>query len=99
MYFASRLQAGRMLAERLVPKYRYENCAVMALNDGGVVLGAEIAKQLHCILTLLPGVDNILAAEASPGAEISNFTPGNASYIVRTSFNRSDEEVGDYTEV
>jgi putative phosphoribosyl transferase len=53
MYFASRMQAGRMLAAKLVDKYRYENCAVIALSDGGVVVGSQIAIQLHCVLTLL----------------------------------------------
>lgn len=53
MYFASRVQAGRMLAARLVKQYRYENCAVLALNDGGVVVGAQIAAQLHCVLGMM----------------------------------------------
>jgi predicted phosphoribosyltransferase len=53
MYFASRVQAGRMLASQLVPKYRYENCAIVALNNGGVVIGAQIAMQLHCPLNML----------------------------------------------
>lgn len=53
MYFASRMQAGRMLASQLVQKYRYEDCAVIALNDGGVVIGAQIAMQLHSVLMLL----------------------------------------------
>lgn len=53
MYFASRVQAGRMLASRLNEKYRYENCAVVALNDGGVVVGAQIAAQLHCVLSMV----------------------------------------------
>lgn len=53
MYFASRMQAGRMLAANLVDKYRYENCAVVAINDGGVIIGAQIAIQLHCVLTFL----------------------------------------------
>lgn len=53
MYFASRLQAGRMLGSRLTDKYRFENCAVVALNDGGVMVGAQIASQLHCVLMLL----------------------------------------------
>lgn len=53
MYFASRVQAGRMLAGELVPKYRYENCAVIGLGDGGVMVGAQIASQLHCVLTML----------------------------------------------
>ncbi len=53
MYFSTRLQAGRMLESQLVPKYRYENCAVIALGDGGVMVGAQIAMQLHCVLTML----------------------------------------------
>ena len=42
-----------MLASQLVPKYRYENCVVVGLSDGGVVVGAQIAMQLHCALNLL----------------------------------------------
>lgn len=53
MYFASRLQAGRMLAGRLSVKYRYENSVVVALSDGGVIVGAQIAQKLHCILNVL----------------------------------------------
>jgi putative phosphoribosyl transferase len=53
MYFASRVQAGRMLASRIVPQYRYENCIVLALNDGGAMVGAQIAAALHCAMELL----------------------------------------------
>jgi len=53
MYFTSRVQAGRMLASRLTRKYRYENCAVLALDDGGAAVGAQIAMQLHCVLTMI----------------------------------------------
>lgn len=42
-----------MLASAIVPKYRYENCVIMALDDGGVIVGAQIAIQLHCAITLL----------------------------------------------
>lgn len=42
-----------MLASQLVKKYRYEDCAVIALNDGGVVVGAQIAMQLHSVLMML----------------------------------------------
>jgi len=52
MYFKDRHDAGRQLAAKLA-KYRYENTAVVALSDGGVIIGAEIAKQLHCVLTML----------------------------------------------
>jgi putative phosphoribosyl transferase len=53
MYFASRVQAGRMLANRMLPKYRYENCIVLALSDGGAMVGAQIAMELHCAMELL----------------------------------------------
>lgn len=53
MYFRDRAEAGQLLAERLIEKYRYENCVVLALSDGGVVVGAEIASKLHAILTYL----------------------------------------------
>jgi len=53
MYFENREQAGRVLADELVQKYRYEDCAVVALSDGAVVVGEQIAKSLHCILTML----------------------------------------------
>lgn len=53
MYFESRTQAGALLAKQLFERYRYENCAVVALSDGGVLVGEQIAESLHCILTLL----------------------------------------------
>ena len=53
MYFESRTQAGALLAEKLIGKYRYENCAVVALSDGAVLVGEQIAAALHCVLTLL----------------------------------------------
>jgi putative phosphoribosyl transferase len=53
MYFESRAQAGQILAGELVEKYRYENCAVVALSDGAVQVGEQIASMLHCILTML----------------------------------------------
>lgn len=53
MYFESRAQAGQLLAEQLFEKYRYEDCAVVALSDGGVEVGEVIATKLHCLLTML----------------------------------------------
>lgn len=53
MYFENRSQAGQMLAGVLYEKYRYENCAVIAVSDGGVLVGEQIAAQLHCVLTML----------------------------------------------
>lgn len=53
MYFENRSQAGQILAAELLEKYRYEDCAVVALTDGAVIVGEQIAAALHCILTML----------------------------------------------
>ncbi len=52
-YFPSRVDAGDLIADKLEPMYRYEDCAVLALGDGAVLVGAAIAKRLHCVLNLL----------------------------------------------
>jgi len=52
-YFPSRRVAGELLADQLEPDYRYEDCAVIALSDGAVVVGAQIAVRLHCPLNML----------------------------------------------
>lgn len=73
MYFKDRNQAGQQLAAKL-KHYRYENTAVVALSDGGVIVAAEIAKSLHCVLTMLlteeiklPGEHNALAVVNQDG--------------------------------
>lgn len=53
MYFESRAQAGQQLAAELLEKYRYENCAVVAMSDGAVLVGEQIATSLHCVLMML----------------------------------------------
>jgi len=53
MYFENRGQAGQILATELAVKYRYEDCAIIALSDGAVLVGEQIAKILHCVLTML----------------------------------------------
>lgn len=53
MYFVNRSQAGAQLAEQVMENYRYENCAVVAIGEGGVLIGEQIAVKLHCVLMLL----------------------------------------------
>lgn len=85
MYFDSRTQAGDLLARELVDRYRYEDCAVIALSDGGVVVGEQIAQMLHCILTMIvseyveiPGESLILGGVSQAGefSYNSSFSPG-----------------------
>lgn len=53
MYFENRAQAGYALATQLYENYRYDDCVVVALSDGAVQVGEQIAAQLHCVLTML----------------------------------------------
>jgi putative phosphoribosyl transferase len=52
MYFHDRSQAGELLASQLL-QYRFENTAVLSLSQGGVMVGEQIARRLHCTLSLL----------------------------------------------
>ena len=53
MYFENREQAGQILSQTLLHKYRFEDCAVVALNGGGVIVGEQIATYIHCVLNML----------------------------------------------
>lgn len=53
MYFKSRVEAGKKLAAEFDDKYGGSNTAIIALSDGGVVVGLQIATVLRCPLTLL----------------------------------------------
>lgn len=83
-----------MLAAQLKPKYRYENCAVVALNDGGVMVGAQIATELHCVLMMLLSEQIELPRELDPIAGITS--EGNFSYNPEFSSGEIDEMVTEY---
>lgn len=72
-YFSSRVAAGDLIADKLEPKYRYEDCAVLALGDGAVVVGAAIARRLHCVINMLLLSSIQLPRETEVLASINNF--------------------------
>ncbi len=83
-----------MLANQLIGKYRYENCAVVALDDGGVMVGAQIAASLHCVLSLLLNEEITLPRELDAIAAISQ--DGSVSYNNTYSPGELDELIGEY---
>lgn len=94
MYFESRVHAGQVLAAQLFEQYRYENCAVLALSDGGVIVGEQIASQLHCILTMLL-VENIeIPGESLSFGGISQ--AGNFTYNSEFSQGEIDEYTSEF---
>jgi putative phosphoribosyl transferase len=73
MYFDSRADAGRQLADRLMG-YANQNTAVVALNEGGVIVGAQIAIALHANLMLLASTNITLPGESEPIAGMTGTT-------------------------
>ncbi len=73
MYFASRVNAGRMLAAKITPVYKGKKCAVLALDDGGAMIGLQIAAELRCVITILLSNDINLPREPDPIAGINNY--------------------------
>lgn len=52
MYFKSRAEAGYALAQDLM-NYRYEDCVVLCMSEGAVLVGQEIAASIHSLLTMM----------------------------------------------
>ena len=50
--FTDRIHAGELLAERLA-EHTYEDVVVLALPRGGVILGAEVARELEAPLGVI----------------------------------------------
>lgn len=71
MYFESRRQAGQLLAQELLQMYRYENCAVVALSDGAVLVAEQIAASLHCIMMMLLTEDIQVPGESTSFGAVS----------------------------
>lgn len=72
-YFPNRMVAGDLIADQLEKTYRYQDCAVVALSDGAVLVGAEIAKRLHCVINMLLSSAIQLPRELEVLASIDNF--------------------------
>lgn len=91
MYFENREDAGRKLAAKLLGKYRYEDCVVIALSDGAVLVGEQIATALHCLLTML-----LVEEIQVPGEDVSfGGVSQNGNFTYNGMF--SAGEIEDYT--
>jgi putative phosphoribosyl transferase len=101
MYFKSRAQAGKLLGEQLVKKYHGKECAVVALSDGAVMVGAQIAAPLRCVMTLLlteainlPREDVAIAGMSQSGALSYNdyYSPGEIEEFVAEYHNLIEQQ-------
>ena len=94
MYFKSREAAGRLLASQIAKKYNRHKTAVVALNDGGVIVGMQIAMALNCVITMLLTEDIVMPRENEALAGITH--DGNFSYNHNLTEGEIDEMVSEY---
>lgn len=94
MYFENRNKAGQLLAAELLNRYRYDDCAVIALSDGAVLVGEEIAKSLHCILTMLLVEEIDIPGEGLSFGGVSQ--NGNFTYNESLSSGEIEDYTGEY---
>ena len=89
------------MADELEVKYRYEDCAVVALTDGAVVVGAQIAMRLHCVLTMLLTTSIKLQGEIEAVAQMNHmggityndaFSVGQLEEIQAENFNYLEQQ-------
>lgn len=83
MYFKNREEAGKLLAAKL-QKFKKVNTSIIALTPGAVLIGEQIAKQLHASLMMLltenitiPGENDAIGAISG-----SNIFTYNSMYSV-----------------
>lgn len=101
MYFKSRVEAGQKLADMISKKYQGQQCAVVGLSDGGVMVGAQISLRLNCVLTMLlsdtielPREDTAIAGISQDGAVSYNnaYSPGQIEDFVSEYHNIIEQE-------
>jgi putative phosphoribosyl transferase len=78
VYYKSRAEAGRQLAEKL-EKYKAQNIVVVALDEGSSIVAAQIAMKLHANMLLylirniyLPGETQALGGMGATGTYSNN---------------------------
>ena len=79
------------MARELVSSYRYEDCAVVALGDGSVLVGEQVAAYLHSVLTMLITEDIDVPGEGLSFGGVSQ--TGDFTY----NSNFSEGEIEEYT--
>ena len=94
MYFTNRKEAGQKLADLLVPEYAAKNTAVISMNNGGITVGAEIAKRLHCGLSMLLTEAITLPQENDPLAAVDQ--SGGVTYNAMYSPGQLEEFTSEY---
>src|ERR1019366_6478264 len=93
-YFKARLQAGNLLADQIEANYHHTNCAIVALSDGAVMVGAQIALRLRALLTIVLTAPIMLPRENDVLASVNQ--EGGMTYNVAYSVSEISDIEGEY---
>jgi putative phosphoribosyl transferase len=93
-YFKDRVEAGKILADQIESRYHHADCAIVALSDGGVMVGSQIALRLKAVLTLFLTAPIVLPRENDVFASVNQ--DGGLMYNSRYSKSEIDELLGEY---
>lgn len=94
MYYKDRQAAGKLLAHQISRRYKGKPCVVIALSDGGVLVGMQVALRLGCPIMLLHTEHIDLPREHEP---IGGITPdGSFTYNSAYSTGELDELSSEY---
>lgn len=93
MYFNNRVDAGQQLAEAL-GGYVGQQCSLIALSDGAVVVAEQVAQKLHASIMLLLTENITLPGENSPLAGLA--PSGNMTYNDMFSVGEVEEFQSEY---
>lgn len=93
MYFESRMVAGKVIAERMLP-YQGGQTVVVALSEGAVQVGKSLSDMLRCHLTLLLLKEIILPGENNPLGSLDQ--AGTFTYNDMFSAGQLEEFTGEY---
>ena len=83
-----------MLADLIVPDYKDKPCAIVALSEGGVMVGAQIALKLKAVLSMLLVQTISIPAENDPIGAINE--RGSFAYNTLYSAGEVEELMMDY---
>lgn len=94
-YFTDRKQAGELLGKRIKRiSVNYQKPTVIALNEGGAMIGVEISRKLRCGLFMLTTADVDIPGEGEAIGIASS--EGNFTYNPAYSSGQLEEMNNDY---
>lgn len=97
MLFNDRIDAGLKLAHKLTNYKNNKNAAVLGLPCGGVVVAAEVARELHLAMDVI--IVRKIGAPSNPDLAIGALTSGGSTYFNEPLMHKIGVTINDLTPI